>query len=119
MLALLCCTLTLHGVGVVFGNLQTIRLRQVLDRIDKTHAGMFHQKTDGVAVFAATEAMEKLLAGADRERGGFLSVKRAQAHVIGAAFFQLYIATHHFHHISACNQLLNERLGNGHGFSRR
>ena len=118
-LPLLGCALTLHRIGVVFRHLQAIRLRQILHRIHKRHAGVFHQKTNRIAIFSATKAMEKLLAGTDRERGGFLTVEWTQPHVIGAAFFQLDIATHHFHHIAACNQLLDERLWNGHGFSRR
>jgi len=40
-------------------------LGQVLNRLDKTHACMFHQKTNGIAGFATAKTMEKLFAGTD------------------------------------------------------
>ena len=117
-LALLLCALTLGGVGIVLGNLQAITLRQIFHCLDETHAAMLHQKANGVAVLAAAKAMEKLFGGADRKRGRFFPMKRAQAHVIGAALFQRHIAAHHLHHIGAVDQLLDEGLGDGH-FSRQ
>ena len=38
----------------------------------------------------------------------------AQAHEVGAAFFQRHIATHHVDDINAGKQLLEKRLGDGH-----
>ena len=64
-LALLLGALTLGRVCVVFGDLQAVALRQVLHGFDETHARVFHQKTNGVTVFAATKTMEKLLGGTD------------------------------------------------------
>ena len=63
--------------------------------------------------------MKKLFARADREGGGFFAMKRAQAHEIGAAFFQAHIATHHFDNVGASDQLLDESLWNCHGLIRR
>jgi hypothetical protein len=59
--------------------------------------------------------MEKLFGGADAETGGFLAMKRAQAHEIRAAFLELHVFAHDFDHVDARQQLLNERLGDGHG----
>jgi hypothetical protein len=69
---------------------------------------MIHQKTDGVAVFAAAKTMEKLLGGADAEAGGFLTVEGAQAHEVGAPLLELDIAPHDVHHIGARQKFLYE-----------
>ena len=100
--------------GVFFGNLQAVLLGQILHGLHKSHAGVFHQEVDRVAVLAAAEAVVKLLGRADRERGRFFAMKRAQAHEVGAPFFELHIAAHDFHHVSARQQFLDESLGDGH-----
>ena len=84
---------------VVVWHLQAVLLGQVFHRLDKAHAGVFHQETDGVAVFAAAKAVVELLGRADAEGRGFFAVKRAQAHEIGAAFFELHEATDDVHHV--------------------
>ena len=94
--------------------MHTKLLCQVLHRFDKAHASMVHQKANGIAIFAAAKAMEKLLAGADRERGGFFAVKRAQAHEISAAFFKLYITPDDVHNVGARQQFLDKSLGYRH-----
>ena len=43
--------------------------------------------------------MKKLFGRTDRETGGFLAMKWAQAHEVGAAFFELDIAAHHLHDV--------------------
>ena len=62
---------------------------------------MLHQEANSIAVFATAKAMEKLFGGADCETGGFFAMERAQAHEVGAAFFELDIAAHHLHDINA------------------
>jgi hypothetical protein len=63
------------GAGTFFGRLGFLGhlhadlLGQVLDGFDEAHAGVLHQKADGIAVFAATKAMEKLFGRADAEAG--------------------------------------------------
>jgi hypothetical protein len=42
-------------------------------------------------------------------------MKRAQAHEVGATFFELDIAADHLHDVNAGKQFLNKRLRNGHG----
>ena len=42
-------------------------------------------------------------------------MKGAQAHKVGAAFFELHIAAHDFNHVSARDQLLDKCLRYGHG----
>ena len=42
-------------------------------------------------------------------------MKGAQAHKVGAAFFELHVAAHDFNHVSACDQFLNECLRYRHG----
>jgi hypothetical protein len=59
--------------------------------------------------------MEKLFGRADAEAGGFFAVKGAQAHEVGAAFLELHVFAHDFDHVDAGQQLLDERLGDGHG----
>ena len=58
---------TVLRADVVLGHLQTVLLRQVFDGLNECHAGMLHQEADGVAVFAATEAVVKLFGRADRK----------------------------------------------------
>jgi hypothetical protein len=41
-------------------------------------------------------------------------MERAQAHEIGATFLQLHVLTHNVDHVDAGQQLLDERLGDGH-----
>jgi hypothetical protein len=41
-------------------------------------------------------------------------VKRAQAHEVGAAFLELHVLAHDVDHVDAGQQLLDERLGDGH-----
>ena len=103
--------------GFVFWHLHPVLLGQVLNGLNKIHAGMVHQKADGVAILAAAKAMVKLLAGADREGGRFLPMKWAKPHEIGPAFLQLHVTADDVDHVSACQQLLNKGLGNGHGES--
>ena len=42
-------------------------------------------------------------------------MKGAQAHEVGAAFFELHVAAHDLDHVSAGDELLDECLGYGHG----
>ena len=51
----------------LLGNGHAYAAREILDRIDKAHALVFHQKTDGSAMRPATEAVIELLGLADRE----------------------------------------------------
>ena len=67
LLACLSCFGPVLGGHIVFGYLQAILLRQVFDGLNKRHAAVVHQKTDGVAVFAAAKAVIKLFGGADAE----------------------------------------------------
>ena len=62
---------------------------------------MVHQEADSIAVFSAAKTMKKLFCAADCKTGRFFTVKGAQAHEIGAAFFELDIATHNLHNIDA------------------
>ena len=55
---------------------------KVLDGVDETHALEFHEEADGRSMGAAAEAVIKLFAGADRERGRFLIVERAACRII-------------------------------------
>ena len=81
----------------------------------EVHAGVFHQEADGIAILAAAKAVEELLGGADREGGRLLGMEGAQAHEIGAAFFQCHMAAHHLDHVGTGDEFLDEVLGNGHG----
>ena len=102
--------------GVVLGHLHAELLGQVFDGFNEGHARVLHQETDGVAVLAATKAVVELFGRADRERGRFFAVKRAQAHVVGAPLFELHVAAHDLHHIRAGDQFLDEGLGDGHRY---
>jgi hypothetical protein len=52
--------------------------------------------------------MEKLFGGADRKAWRFFTMKRAQAHEIGAPFFELNIAADNLHDINAGEQFLDK-----------
>ncbi len=105
---------TVFGRLLFFGHHHAGLLGQVFHRFDEGHARVLHQEADGIAVFAAAKAVEKLFGGADAETGGFFAVKRAQAHEVGAAFLELHVLAHDVDHVDAGQQLLDERLGDGH-----
>jgi hypothetical protein len=93
---------------VLFRDDHADALRQVLDRIDEAHARVFDQEADGSAVRAAAEAVVELLGRAHREAGRLFIVKRAQAHVVGAALFELDVAANHIDDVDAVEQIGNE-----------
>ena len=107
--------LTLLGADVFLRHHHADLASQIVDSFHKAHAGVVHQKADGIAVLAAAKAVIELLGGADTEGGRFFSVKRAQAHEVGTAFFQLHIAAHHVDNINAGQKLLEKGLRNRHG----
>ena len=102
------------GAAFFLGDDHAILAGEVFDGLDEGHAGVVHQEADGIAVFAAAEAVVELFGGAHRERGRLFPVKRAQAHEVGAALFELHIAAHDLHHIGARDEFLDEALGDGH-----
>jgi hypothetical protein len=55
----------------LLGHLQAHLPCQILHRFDEVHAGVVHQKADGVAVLAAAEAVIELLGRAHAELGDF------------------------------------------------
>ncbi len=75
---------------------------------------MLHQEADGVSILATAKTMEKLFCGTDRKTGRFFAMERAEPHEVGAAFFELDVATHDLHDINAGEQFLDERLRYGH-----
>ncbi|MNT13465.1 hypothetical protein D3C72_1484370 [compost metagenome] len=85
-------------------------LRQVFDGVDKAHARVLDQEADRGAMRATAEAVIELLGGADGKAGRLFTVERAQAHEIGATFFQLHIAPHDIDDIDAVEQIGNEGL---------
>ena len=100
---------------IVLRHLQAVLLGQVFNGLNEGHAAVLHQETDGIAVFAAVEAVIKLLGRADRKGRRLFTVERAQAHEVGAALFQLNITPDDVHHVGAGQEFLNECLGDGHG----
>jgi hypothetical protein len=68
LLFLLQRTSPVLGRGFVLGDLHAVLLGQVFHGLDKGHAGVVHQKADGVAVFATAKAVVELFGRADRER---------------------------------------------------
>jgi hypothetical protein len=59
---------------------------------------------------ATTEAVVKLFARAYRERGGFLTVKRAAGNMIRAGFFERHMALDHANNIHSIEQIPDETL---------
>jgi hypothetical protein len=89
------------GRQIVFGDCHARLLRQVFHGLYKGHAGVVHQEANGIAILATAKTMEKLFGGADRKTGRFFAMERAQAHEVGAAFFELDVAAHDLHDINA------------------
>ena len=68
LLALLCgLAVALGRADVVLRHLHAHLLGQILHRLDKAHARVFHQKTDGIAVLAAAKAVIELFGWTDAE----------------------------------------------------
>jgi hypothetical protein len=55
---------------------------------------MFHEKANGIAAASAAKTLIDLLGGGDGEGRRFLVMERAEAKVVGAAFFELHEAAH-------------------------
>ena len=68
LLALLLGAGTVLRAAFFFRDHHAVLTGQVLDGLDEGHARVVHQKADGVAVFAAAEAVVELFGGAHRER---------------------------------------------------
>lgn len=100
--------------GVVLRHGQPRLLRQCPHGFCKAHAQVFHQKADGVAVFAAAKAVVELFGGTDGERGRFFAVERAQPTVVGTSALELYVLTHHLYGVGAVEYVLNEVFGDCH-----
>jgi hypothetical protein len=60
----------------------------------------------------ATKAMIKLLALANRKRGGFFVVKRATGGIIRARLFQGHIALDNIDNVEAVEQILDKAFWN-------
>ena len=87
--------------NIVVRHLQTHLLGQVLHGFNKAHASVFHQETDGIAVFSAAETVIELFGGAHTERGRLFTMKGTQPHEIGTALLQRDIAAHHVDDVNA------------------
>jgi len=90
---------------------------QIFDGLGEVQVVVIHEKAEGVAAGAATEAVIELLVGADAERRGFLFVERAAGGVVLAGLLQLHARADHVDNVGAVQQVVNEALGNqpGHG----
>ena len=91
--------------------------REFLDRLDKIHIQVCHQKADGAAVRAAAEAVIKLLLLADCKRGRLFLMERATGQVIFARFFQRHAGVNDIHDIHPVEEFIDKMLGDpaGHG----
>ena len=103
------------GGEIIFRNWHASLLRQIFDRFNEGHARVVHEEADGIAIFSASKAVEKLFGRTDGEAWRLFTMKRAQSHEVGAALFQLDITANHLYHVNAGKKFLNERLRNGHG----
>ena len=90
---------------------------QVLNRLGEIQVVVVHEKAEGVATGAATEAVIELLVRADAERWGFLFMERAAGSVVLAGLFQLHARADHVDDVGAVQEVVNKALGNqpGHG----
>ena len=87
-------------------------LCQIRHRIAKARAGVLSHESNRVARSAAAEAVVELLARADRKTRRLFAMKRAKAHQIGAALFQLHMAAHHIGDVDARKQFGNKARWN-------
>ena len=81
---------------------------------------MFHEKANGAAMGATTEAMKELLIATDGEGRGLLAVEGAQPLEILTRFAQRQIAFNQFDDVDADQQVGDELLGDAasHGMMR-
>ena len=100
------------GRTLGFRNLHAGNLSQITDRVDIPLPAVLHQKSDGAAMRAATEAVKKLLRRTHGERWRFFGVKWTQPSIVLPALFQLNVAADDFDDVDAREQVLNEALGN-------
>ena len=92
--------------AVIFRHCHADLLSKFVNCVYETHARVFDQESDGVAVHAATEAVVSLAGRADREAGRFFAVERAQTHVVRARLLQRDMAADDLGNVNACKQIL-------------
>jgi hypothetical protein len=68
---------------------------------------MLHEEADEITTFPASETLENLFAGRDREGGCFFVVKRTKTQVVGASSFQFDEMPHHIQDLGPVLNLLN------------
>ena len=60
---------------------------------------VFHDETDGIPAFPATETLIDLFGGGDGERGGLFIVEGAESEVVRPPFLQFHKTSHDLHDI--------------------
>jgi hypothetical protein len=73
-----------------FLNLHVIAVGKPLQGFDIRKFLMLHEKTDGIAAAPATKTFINFLCRGNRKRGCLFIMKRTEAQVISASFFQFY-----------------------------
>ena len=82
--------------------------REIVHRLEKIQAVIFHQETNGVAMRTTPKTVIKLLGGAYGERRSFFTVKRAARGVICSGFLERQSPLNDIDDIYPVKQILNE-----------
>ena len=104
------------GAGSVFGAVlalwhgQPDLLSQVAHRVHESHAVVFGQESDGVAVNPTAEAVVGLARRADDKAGRLFAVEGAQTLVVDAGLFQFDMAPHDLDDVDTGQQILDKSL---------
>jgi hypothetical protein len=96
------------------GNRQTDLAGDRLDRLGKRGAFQLHNEGEDIPRLAAAKTFEELLAGADREAGSLLLVKRAAAPVVGPLLAEGQVVGDDPHDVGLLTNLFAEPTRNAH-----
>ena len=83
---------------------------QLLHRLGEAQVVELHQKTQGVTVRPAAEAVIELLVMADREGGRVLLMERAETAVVAPALLELHALGNDVDDIGPRQQVIDEAL---------
>ena len=97
---------------VVFRHLHAVDIGQTTNSLGELEVFNVHQKTDGIACFAAAEALKDLLGGTDGKGRRLFFVKRTARHEIASALLEGHITADHINDVGTLKQTGDEALRN-------
>ena len=103
--------LDVAGTAPLARHLHVVETRELFDGLGKFEALVAHEKADGVAGDAATEALEELLGGAHREGRRLFLVEGTARLIVLPRLLERHVTPHDVDDVGAVKELRDETLG--------